>query len=175
MKWCVFIALLLSVNTSNKLSAQTRSCPELPEYYEWNTASDYQASHDLVKKTLKWLCNTPLGEDILKRSQANAFVMEWLAGTPEFTVNIDTQYLPFLEEHPDLLYPFIHAVSYYKMDHPEETKELKLYLRGYKTIANLASQSKEYSKSPALRPLLKASKKNTIEDYVKKIFESDKP
>lgn len=171
----IFIIFISCFFQAPSAWSQVGRCPQLPQDYVWEVAADYEKDRDLVKKTLRWLCVTPLGADIQQRSVANAFVMEWLAGTPSFTIEIKSDYLQFTQEHPELLFTFIHGVGYYMMDHPEEKAELKLYNEGFKVVANLAAQSKELSKSSSLKPLLKAARKNTIRDYTKQILATVQP
>jgi hypothetical protein len=147
------------------ISGQPGRCPKLPETYTWNNADDYKKDYDLVKKTLKWLCNTPLGLDVQQRSIANAFVLEWLAGSPQIRVEIETEKLTFYSKHSDLMFSFIHGVALYMMEKPTVQDELTLYTAGYSTVASLASQSEELSKSGELKPLLKALKKNRIKEF----------
>lgn len=149
--------------------AQEGRCPKLPEVYAWNSEKEYQKDADLVKKTLKWLCVTPLGIDIEQRSLANAFVLEWIAGSPEILVEVKTDFLPFYSEHPELLFTFIHGVSLFKIDKPGILDELTLYKEGFDVVAELSMQSKDLSHSHVMKPLLKAYKKKKMKEYVKEI------
>jgi hypothetical protein len=159
---------------SQSILAQAGKCPPIPKEYGWKNASEYEKDKELVKKTLKWLCQTPLGEDVKQRSLANAFVLEWLAGAPNMTITVEQKWLPFLEKHQELLFVFIHGVALYKMDHAAENDETKLYTEGYKTIVELALQSKELSHSRALRPLLKAARKAQIKQYFTEVKASSR-
>lgn len=170
LRYPAIISLLSLIMQMHLASAQSEHCWEKTRETEALTADDYIKEKDCVKKTLRWLCNTPLGMEIQQRSYANAYVMEWIAGTPLFTLEIETRYLYFINEHPELLYSFIHGMAYYKLDHPEEKDRLKLYSEGYKVVAQLASQSKELSKSSVLKPLLKAARKKAIRDYTQTVL-----
>lgn len=150
-------------------NAQEGRCPKLPSNYQWESEKDYEKDEDLVKKTLRWLCATPLALDVEERSLANAFVLEWIAGSPEILVEVKTELLPFYQDHPDLLYTFIHAVALFKMERPGIKDEPTLYKEGFDVIAELAVQSKELSHSHSLRPLIKAYKKSKMKEYVKSI------
>ncbi len=158
----IIVLQLISIQNS---SAQYARCPKIPENYFWNTAEDYKKDSELVKKVLVWLCKTPLGIDVQQRSVANAFVMEWLAGSPQVTVEIATEKLTFYDKYPDLLFSFIHGVTLLKMEKPNLLDEVALYGQGYETVASLASQSEELSKEAEMKPLLKAYKKNRIKAY----------
>jgi hypothetical protein len=166
----VIAFLLIAFHASH---AQEGHCPKIPENYSWETAEDYRKDKDLVKKTLRWLCSTPLGVDIEKRGLANAYVLEWLAGSPSITVDIKTEHLPFLEHHPDLLYSFIHGIALYLMDKPTETDTVKLYAKGFEVVATLAMQSKELSHDKDFKPLIKAYKKERMMEFVRQTLEQN--
>lgn len=156
---------------SASTQAQVGKCPKIPTTYTWNTKEEFAKDEDLVRKTLRWLCFTPLALDCQQRTLANAFVMEWLAGSPELTIDVETRYLPFVKNHPDLLFSFIHGVALYKMDKPQLKEQTILYQKGFEAVANLALQSKELEHDPELKPLLKAFKKNKMKAFVKKTFD----
>lgn len=170
MKYPVVISLLCVLLQANICFAQNTRCWETVQEVEALTLEDYIKDKDCFKKTLRWLCTTPLGEDVKLRSYANAYVMEWIAGTPLFTLELETKYLSFIDEHPELLYSFIHGMASYKLEHVDENNQVKLYSEGFKVVANLASQSKELSKSSALKPLLKAARKRTIREYTQTVL-----
>lgn len=170
MKYGLLIILLLTY-TATTVTAQEGRCPKIPSAYSWSADEDYSKDEDLIKKTIKWLCVTPLGVDVQQRSLANAYVMEWLAGAPQIKINITTAHLPFYEAHPDLLFPFLHGIALFKMNKPGITDQLTLYTEGMDVVASLTQQSKELSKSKVLKPLLKAYKKKRMKEYVKQILE----
>lgn len=173
MKKRIFIMLILTF-CGNMLFAQEGRCPKIPETYEWLTPEDYIKDQDLVKKTLRWLCNTPLGIDVRQRSLANTYVMEWLAGTPTMQIEIKTNQLSFYESQPDLLFCYIHGIALYKIDKPNTVDPIVEMTKGLETIAELVLQSEELSKDSSLRPILKAYKKKKLKEYSKEICQPKK-
>ena len=161
------LIILLAVLHSAILFGQPGQCPDLPEKYGWRVAEDYSKDRELVKKTLRWLCITPLSEDIRDRALANAFVLEWLAGTPEITMNVRTKVLDFPSEHPELILTFMHGMAYYAMSHPKENNEVKMYEAGIKTVVELAGQSKDLSKLTRIKEFERMMKKGKLTSYLK--------
>lgn len=161
------LIFLLLVLVPVKMFCQPGQCPDLPEKYRWITAEDYTKDRELVKKTLRWLCVTPLSEDIRVRALANAFVLEWLAGTPEITMNVRTKVLNFPDEHPELLLTFMHGMAYYALSHPKENNEVKMYEAGIKTVVDLSGQSKELSKLSRIKDFERMMKKGKLTLYLK--------
>lgn len=167
MNFHIILSLLIILFIPKSDFGQPGRCPELPDKYQWKNAEDYSKDKELVKKTLNWLCQTPLSEDLRNRTLANAFVLEWLAGTPELTLNIRTGVLKFPDEHPELLLTFMHGMAYYSLLHPKDESELKRYEAGIKTVVDLAEQSKELSKLSRIKELEKMIKKGKLNAYLK--------
>jgi hypothetical protein len=140
-------------------------CPTLPQNYSWTTADDYAKDEDLVKKTLVWLCNTPLGMEVQQRSAANAFVLEWLAGSPTVMLDVKAAGMPFIDQHPELLFPLIHGMALYSMLHPKEKDAITLHTEGLKVAAKLARQSKELNKSGVVKRLLRKADSGKLKEY----------
>lgn len=161
----LILLCLLAVIVSHSPCAQGILCPEIPAKYGWEKAEDYFHDREHVKMVLKWLCKTPYGENIQQRSVANAYVMEWLAGTPEITINVSTSVILGLEENPDILFSLIHGMALHLMEHPNETDPVKLHTKGLETVAILCNQSKELSGDSRIKPLLKAYRRGRIREY----------
>jgi len=147
--------------------AQGAPCPPLPSGKSWNTPAGYSASKDSIEKVLRWLCNTPLNVQILQRSEANACVLIWLAGTSEVTVNVDTRSLPFLELDEELLFPVVHGMTLYQLNHPKECDLIKLHAKGLENLAYLALQSEALRSEKMLKPLFRAHRRGELNEYVK--------
>jgi hypothetical protein len=143
--------------------------PEIPVDYSWNSAAEYARDQSKVREVLKWLCKTPLGVEVQKRSEANLFVMEWIAGSPGFTLKLSTVVLPeFPIGQEQLMYSYIHGAALYAMDHPNEQDSVRFAVEGLKVLARLVEQSESLSKERAMRPLLKAFRKNKLKEYALK-------
>ena len=149
--------------------AQSISCPRLPEKYEWKTARDYKRDEDLVLRTLQWLNKTPLNDELIMRSTANLFVMQWICGSPSLNITIDTSILPFYAEFPDLLFPYIHGVAQCRLTKNKSCDELKATVNGFNTVAFMIRNDDNLKKKKPLQALVKASKKGKMELYVQSL------
>lgn len=148
------------------LVAQT-SLPAIPDSLELNTVEDYRKLERDVEKCLKWLCTAPYGQDIVYRSEANAFVLAWLAGTPDYTVVVESKNFDFGSFSEELIYSFVHAKTYLMLTRGEKWEESKLNLEAMKIVCTLIISSEKMSKNKELKPLIKAYNKDRLEDYLK--------
>ena len=149
--------------------AQPVGCPRLPDKYEWKTAREYKRDEDLVLRTLQWLNATPMNEQLVERSNANLFVMKWICGSPSLKLVIETGNLPFYEEFPDLLFPYIHGVAQCNLTKNKSCDELKATINGFNTVAFMIQNDDSLKKIKSLQGLIKASKKGKMELYVQSL------
>ena len=150
-------------------AAQTTNCPKLPEKYEWKTVREYKRDEELVFKTLQWLNKTPFNEQLLQRSKANLFVMEWICGSPTISIDIKTSELPFYEEYPDLLFPYIHGIAQCKLKKNPECNEQKAIISGFNAVAFMVSTDPSLNKAKTFRNFIKAYKKDKMANYVESL------
>lgn len=154
----------------NSLSGQPARCPKIPDRYQWNTARDYKREEELVLRTLQWLAQTPLNHELELRSKANLFVMEWICGSPRLEVNIDSNRLPFYEEYPDLLFPYIHGIALCKLNKNEDCSELQAMVEGFNVVAFMIQSDPGLKKQKVLHPIAKARKRGTMEAFVSSLM-----
>lgn len=145
-------------------SAQTAG-PEIPKQYAWNTSEEYLADQPRVKEVLKWLCTQPLGLEIQKRSLANAYVMEWITGTPSLRLEVNSEAFLFIDQYPELLFSLIQGMAYYAIGHPDEKDIAKLHVEALEVVAEHAEQSEELSKDGDLKKLIRANRKKQLKAY----------
>ncbi len=150
--------------------AQSAKCPKIPDNYDWNSARDYKREEDLVLKTLQWLNNTPLNKDAEMRGKANLFVMEWICGSPRLKISINSDNLPFYNDYPDLLFPFVHGMAQCKLGKNAECNELQSMISGFNVVAFMIQSDEKLKKIKALQPLVKAYKKGKMQAYVESVI-----
>jgi len=159
--------LILLANAA--IQAQPQYCPKLPSKYSWETNKDYKRDEALVLKTLQWLSVTPLNDEIPTRGSANLFVMQWICGSPRLKIEINTDMLPFYIDYPDLLFPYIHGMAQCKLMKNADCSELQAMISGFECVAFMIQSDTELKKAKALQPIVKARKKNKMDQYVASI------
>jgi hypothetical protein len=148
---------------------QRSKCPEIPEKYTWENAVDYQKDSTLVSECLIWLCQAPLYSNLECRSRVNVFVMEWLAGTPNLIIDVDSKVVPFTEENPELLYSFIHGMALYKMKNRNCEDQREMRIQGLKAVCKLIEREEDMKKSKSVKQLMRMSKNDKkLNNYYQK-------
>ena len=161
------ISFMLLVFIPESGVCQFPNCPAIPEKYAWVEKEEYVQDREQIIRTLRWLCTSPPGWQLKQRSQANAYVLEWLAGTPEFSLVVNSELVPSLDKFPDLLNSMMHGMALYKLEHPDVNDSVKLHTEGLAVVAELAMQSKELSSDREIRKIIKAHKRHKLKALVK--------
>jgi len=88
---------------------------EVSKNYQFDQAEDYAAYEQDVIECFNWLMNTPINEQTEKRRAAYAFLVTWISGSPNVTIEISPQIVTFIEGPPDLLMMFMGGWTKYAL------------------------------------------------------------
>lgn len=113
----VFGAILFLLLTASPSFAQEL---QLPQNVELKTPEDYKNTESDVLQSINWLENTSLNEHPEKRKAANAFVMQWISGTPSFSVGLMGFQMKLVEKNPQLLMSFMGGWTRFVLENPSE-------------------------------------------------------
>jgi hypothetical protein len=91
------LVLLLSISA---FFAQAQDRPEFPEL---KAKEDYAKSEALFQQVTEWLTETDLDTQEALRMRSNAFMMQWVMGSPTVNVGIGDHLMVLFEKNPQLL------------------------------------------------------------------------
>ena len=95
--------------------------------------------------------------------------MEWICGSPTLSINITTSDLPFYQDFPDLLFPYIHGFAQCMLKKNGECNEQKATISGFNTVAFIVFTDPILKKSKTFKQLIKAYKKKKMANYVESL------
>ena len=162
---------ILFMNLLCSTHAQDCRCPDIPDEHAWVTAAQYKRDLENVKKILQWLLCSTLESEVSKRSEANAFVLEWISGSPWVRVELMTSDLPFANDFPDLLFTFIHGYTLKALETRQKLTHDIYCEAGYRAVAHL-THTDAYKKNADLQNLHRAVKRDQLSDYIKSISQN---
>jgi len=97
-------------------------CVNLPDEYVLVDAEDYKRLEYITFKTMNCLIHEPTSFSDDEAAAATAFSIIWLSGTPDYTVNVETDNAWFLEDNSDLFYPYVLCLALVEKDFPNYTQ-----------------------------------------------------
>jgi hypothetical protein len=144
----------------------------VPENVKFDNMEDYAAYEPQVKETINWLLATSLGKEPNKRTEANAFLMMWLTGTPNVSVNMNADILPFIKKSPELLFPFIAGCIKYSLENNYSKDDVLLNKAGIETIIAFYRNNRGYlKKDDSIEKYEKLAEKGKLEEDIRKKLE----
>lgn len=165
IKQIFIITLLLAF--AQTLFAQDFQVPKNPVLKKKEDFAKYEKD---VIACSNWLENTPLDKEVSKRKDASAFLLTWVSGAPNVTIEINQKIVNFTEKNPDLLMIFIGAWTRFALENPDAAKDMtKGNLAGLRGVIKFyqANLEKGIKKDKNVENLVKLEKEGKLEAWVK--------
>lgn len=142
---------------------------EVPENYTLKVADDYKKYEKEVIACANWLENSPLNENESKRINANAFIMQWLTGSPTVTVNLDAQVVTnCTDKNPHLLILFLAGWTRYALENGYSKDQQKGNFEGFKSIITVYKKGIAIKKDKDLEKIIEIYDKGELETWITK-------
>lgn len=156
--------LLLGTLYCTEAVSQCES-PVLPINPAFDRATDYRNHDRKAAECLAWLLDASNARCAEEREGVNAFVLVWLSGHPDVRVEVQTKQLPFLDQHPELLFPWLHGAAECALQN-RKASALEISKSGLMAVCTFARKQKELKKDPEIKRLRKALRRHKVEEYL---------
>ncbi|KAA3639821.1 MAG: tetratricopeptide repeat protein [Bacteroidetes bacterium] len=128
---------------------------------------DYPKYEEDIVKFVNWLQNTPIGTQPEQRQAVNAFVLQWITGTPAFTIELQPEIVPYTE-CADCLLMFLGGYTKYMIETRDYENKFKGNLAGTESaIALYKANKKALGKNKELEKLIKLQSNGTLEEFIR--------
>jgi len=155
-------------------SQEFRKCPSFSLNENWEEVSAFEANEKTIVNLLEWLVSTPPTEQLLERSAASIFVMEWVTKHPVLHVNVEVgPYNDYLISE-DLMLGYLFGNILYALKHEGKIKIEAQRIAGLKSLLFLVERSESYSKNKVFKPLLRANRKGALNEFDKAMWLNQK-
>ncbi len=155
-------------------SQEFRKCPSFNAKANWQEASSFEANEKTVLNLLEWLVSTPPTEQLIERSAASIFVMEWVTKHPILVINVEVgPYNDYLISE-DLMLGYLFGNILYAMKHEGKIKIDAQRMAGLKSLLFLVEHSESYSKNKVFKSLLRANRRGELNEFDKEMWMSEK-
>jgi hypothetical protein len=163
MRTQIFLFVYLLHNTA---IAQDFS---VPKNYKFEKVQDYAVYEQDIIACIDWLCTTSADSQAAKRMEAYAFLMRWLIGSPNMTIEINPYIVTFMESSPDLLMIFMGGWARHSLLTGEDKNKVSGNLAGIESVIDFYSRNKSViGRDPNVEKYLKMKKRGSLRKYVEK-------
>ncbi len=157
-----FSAILFLSFLSFNLVAQEVT---IPKNIKLETEADYKKSEPLVLKSIEWIQKTPLSENAAKRKELNGFLIQWMSGSPNVSIEIAPNLVPM--DAAECLMAFMSGWAKYSLENNYSKDKQKGAMAGVeRMIAFYENNKSQIGKTSAVEKLIKRKKKGKLEKYV---------
>lgn len=148
-------------------SAQTTcNAPTIPDGMALENAEDFRRADAIASKCVNWLLAHDHAECQAEFDRLNAFVLVWLSGHPDLLIEVNTDAMPFLEAHIELLYPMLHGMARYALETPvKDQNHVDAHVAGLAAVADACIADRNLRRDETLKEILKARRKGRLAAY----------
>jgi len=151
-----------------------RKCPSFNKEEKWESQESFVMNQKDVQNLLEWLCSTPPSEQLVERSTAGIFVMEWVTKNPSLRVNVEIGPYSNYLFNEDLMLGYLFGSISYALKHEEKVKPENQRIAGLKSLLFIVEHSETYSKNKIFRSLLRANRRGELVNFDKEIWMNEK-
>lgn len=162
MKKIIFLAILSGMTFCSMAQKF-----EVPENIQLEKAEDYALYEEDVKNCIDWLLKTPVQKQSAKRKEASAFLLMWLSGSPNVTIEINADVLPFMESSPDMLIIFLGGWTQAALNSDEKLSMVDGNVAGIEAVLDFYTKNKgQLGKDKSIEKLIKIQQKNELQAHI---------
>ncbi|WP_281763452.1 hypothetical protein [Neptunitalea lumnitzerae] len=144
---------------------------EVPVNPVFESEADYKAYETKVLEAIDWAAYTPVNTETDKRKKVNAFLLEWMSGTPYIDIVVSDGLVPYME-HPECFMVFMSGWTKYSLTHNYTNNELDCALAGTEHVIIFYEKNKSaLGKIGSIEKLIKLQKKGKLKNYIEKQLE----
>lgn len=143
--------------------------PEIPDDVKLETAQDYKDKEQLVLKSIQWLANTPINQQIDERKKVNTFLIQWLTGSPSVSIELRSEFLP--DNCADCMMSFMAGWTKYSLENDYSKDKVACAIAGINSVIALYEKNKEsLGRNADIEKMIKRKKKEKLQKYVEGVF-----
>jgi hypothetical protein len=160
----LFLGLVFGL--ASVLTAQAQTKFEIPPNVELKTKDDYAKYETAIIAAAKWLEETDLNKEADKREQVNAFVLQWLSGSPTISVDINEQLGKTYGKNIQLLGIYLASYTRNFLENKGTATKFTATKAGLVSMMNVYKRGIGISKSKEMEKLIKLTDENKLDDYI---------
>lgn len=153
------------------LNAQTF---EVPSDVKLEKQEDYSKYEGDIKKCFEWLMATAPGEEQRKKDLANQFMIPWILGSQNVSIEINPSVVTFMETSPELLSIYLGAWANYSLTNNYSQDKVKCtkaainaVIKYYEDHGDKIKKDKNIEEYILMKAEDKKERTTTLEQYIK--------
>jgi hypothetical protein len=159
-----FLSLFFVITFIITATAQTNF--DLPQNVELKSKDDYTKYETTMIGAAKWLEETNLDKEAEKRKQINAFVIEWISGSPSLSVDITEQLSKIYGKNTQLLAIYLANYASNFLQNKTSATKFTEVKAGLISMMNVYKRGIDISRSKEMEKVIKLTSENKLDEYI---------
>lgn len=151
-------------------NAHAQSSP-VPENYVLKSKDDYAKYQDDIVKTVDWLQNASWNDSPENRKPANAFIVNWITGSPDVTVTLGSALIKYTDKNPELLVIYLGNYAKYAIQHKADFNKTQADLAAIKALIDKYNKETTHKKDKGIEKLAQLDQDGKLEDWIRSDLE----
>lgn len=139
---------------------------EVPKNYSLVNKEDYAPFEQDILKTISWLAQTPWTIDVDKRHEANAFLLKWLMGSPDVSVEVSSVEMLLTKKNPELLMTYMGTYAKYVIEHKGTPDMKTARITAIRAIIDKYNAEPTRVKDKAIEKLIKIDEQGKLDEWL---------
>jgi hypothetical protein len=157
-----FTLIALSIFSLNVFSQSF----QVPKNYKLENKDDYARYEKSIVECIDWLLATPISQETEKRQAANDFLVKWLSGSPDVSVDIEQQIVTFVDS-PEYLLMFMGGWAKYAIENNDYTSKRNGNIAGIEAVIEFYNKNKELiGKNKNVEKYVKLKENGELEKFI---------
>ena len=135
--------------------------------YQLETEADYARCEQDVIDMYNWLIENPIGVEPTKRNEINAFLLQWISGSPKVSIEISEKIVTYLD-CGDCLIIFMGGWAKYALETKDFNNKIKGNIAGTESVIKFyTANKKNLGVNNSIENLIKLKEENKLEEYIR--------
>jgi len=143
---------------------------EVPQNVQLKEKEDYAKYESDIIDAAKWLEETDLDKEADKRREVNAFVIQWISGSPTVNVEITEQLMKIYGKNAQLMGVYLASYAGNFLANKGTATKQSATKAGLISMMNVYKKGIEISKSKEMEKLIKLTEENKLDGYIASKF-----
>ena len=130
------------------------------------TKEDYSKYEPDIINAANWLEEADFDKEEDKRKEVSKFLMTWLLGSPNVSVDVNTQVMNLVEGNPKLMTIYFAGAARYIIQNKESATKFNTVKSALLSVIKVYNKQINISKTKALKKLIAANGNNKLNEYV---------
>lgn len=162
MKSITILLLLFACTLFSGLHAQSITVPN----YKFDKDEDFKKYEPQILECINWLNSQPMTVEPEKRKAAEKFILEWIIGTPDVSVELNTNTVNFSSSSANLIVYYFAGAAKYILDGGEKDNKVKITAAGLRNVIAIHTANK-FKKDKSIEVLIKQEKNGNLDAWIK--------